>query len=70
MLCWRRMIKETKPSKQGLKNGDVCHLEMDELKTKSKTFFLSSLGDEMLVRTQDLRLNFICPYGKYMTQSL
>ena len=43
---------------------------MDELKTKSKTFFLSSLGDEMLVRAQDLRLNFICPYGKYMTQSL
>ena len=64
------MIKETKPSKQGLKNGDVCHLEMDELKIKSKTFFLSSLGDEMLVRAQDLSLNFICLYGKYMTQSL
>lgn len=64
------MIKETKPSKQELKNGDVCHLEMASSKLNLKLLDLSSLGYEMLVRGQDLRWNFICPYGKYMTQSL
>lgn len=55
MLCWRRMIKETKPSKQELKNGDVCHLEMASSKPNLKLLDLSSLGYEMLVRGQDLR---------------
>ena len=49
------MIKETKPSKQGLKNGDVCHQEMASSKPNLKLLDLSSLGDEMLVRGQDLR---------------
>lgn len=37
------MIKETKPSKQELKNGDVCHLEMASSSSSSSGSFLIRL---------------------------